>query len=195
MSARWQLSAGGRSALRRVLRWLTLWGSCCLLLAAPVRAQLVVDWGAINLEQSTTINFQHLDISRNFTDQYLFSLAGGSEVGYSVQVLFHPCRNGCGNVAVEYGVYDANGGLLSDGGSAVLTAGSYSFQVKGSGMGAGNSLDYSGSISFFVTAVPEAADGLLFALVLLWLAWQGRQSGLRWPGGPRLPWKGARNAR
>jgi hypothetical protein len=43
----------------------------------------------------------------------------------------------------------------------VLAAGDYAFQVKGTGMGSGNSVDYSGSISFFVSAVPEPADVLL----------------------------------
>jgi len=61
----------------------------------------------------------------------------------------------------------------------VLSAGDYVFKVKGTGMGSGNSVDYSGSMSFFVSAVPEPHDILLMLAglsFLVWAVWRRRQS-------------------
>ena len=81
---------------------------------------------------------------------------------------FDACKKGCGNPDIAYGIYDANGGLIADAtGTVTLSAGNYVFQVKGTGFGAGNSLDYMGSVTFSATAVvspvPEPS-ALLLAL-------------------------------
>lgn len=120
------------------------------------------DWGVIPVEQTTTISFEAYDITKDFTDQYSFSILSGTDTSYSVSVIFDICSNGCGNPELSYGIYNANGGLVSESGSAVLSSGNYVFQVKGTGMGAGNSVDYSGSITFLVSAVPEPSDIALF---------------------------------
>jgi len=142
-----------------------------VLASAQSVAQQTTDWGVIPIDQETTISFASYDITRNFTDQYLFSLQGSGDASYAVTVTFNVCANGCGNPDLSYGVYDANGSLINNTGSAVLTAGDYSFQVKGTGIGSGNSVDYSGSMSFFVSAVPEPHDILLMLAGLSFLAW------------------------
>lgn len=148
------------------LVWLAL---CCLFGSAAFAAD--GDWGVIPVDQETTISFAAYDITKNFTDQYSFTLQAGTDSSYSVAVTFDVCKNGCGNPSLSYGIYDATGQLVSDSGSAVLTSGSYYFQVKGTGMGAGNSVDYSGNISFMVSAVPEPADLLLMLVGTSCLAW------------------------
>jgi hypothetical protein len=129
------------------------------------------DWGVIPVGQETTISFSAYDITKNFTDQYSFTLQSGADSSYSVAVTFDVCKRGCGNPDLAYGIYDANGGIVSDSGSAVLTSGTYVFQVKGTGMGAGNSVDYAGDVSFMVSAVPEPADILLMLVGSSCLAW------------------------
>jgi hypothetical protein len=129
------------------------------------------DWGVIPVGQETTISFASYDITKNFTDQYSFSLQAGTDTSYAVTVTFDVCRYGCGNPSLSYGLYDASGQLVSNTGTAVLTSGDYYFQVKGTGMGAGNSVDYNGSISFMVSAVPEPSDVILMIVGLFSLVW------------------------
>lgn len=38
------------------------------------------DWGVIPVGQETTISFASYDITKNFTDQYSFSLQAGTEL-------------------------------------------------------------------------------------------------------------------
>lgn len=134
--------------------------SFLLLISTPV-ISATTDWGIIPLDAPTTETVSGIDITKNFTDYYNFTIAGGTDANYSVLVEFDFCKNGCGNPAVSYGLYDMNGGLISDSGSAVLTAGLYSFQVKATGMGSGNTLDYNGTITF-VSNAPEPSDYMLF---------------------------------
>jgi EpsD family peptidyl-prolyl cis-trans isomerase len=154
--------------LKSVRCLMAAWLACCLLPAWSADA----DWGVIPIDQETAISFGATDITKNFTDQYAFTLGGGTEAAYQVVASFDACTTGCGNAALSYGIYDANGGLVSDSGSAVLSSGNYVLQVKGTGMGSGNSASYNGAITFFassiselslVSTVPEPADWLLLA--------------------------------
>ncbi len=141
------------------------------------------DWGVIPLNQEpTTMPFGATDITKNFTDQYNFSIQGGTEASAEVTVTFDVCKNGCGNPELTYGVYDAQGQLISEiqgSGSVTLTAGDYYFQVKGTGMGSGNSVDYSGTMTFssslagpaHVSGAPEPADWLLMISGSTFLTW------------------------
>lgn len=150
--------------------------ACLLVLGGAVQAQSTsTDWGAIPTSGETTISFSGIDKTKNFTDQYSFSIAASTDASYSVTVTFDFCANGCGNIEVGYGIYDANGGLISDTGSAVLSSGDYVFMVKGTGMGAGNDIGYNGSISFFVSPVPEASDYLMFVIGMLILMYAVRR--------------------
>lgn len=118
-------------------------------------ADVVADWGTVAtpLSSEATFSFAQYDITHNFTDQYTFSLEGDAGATYAVTFDFAPCKNGCGNPDLSYGIYDANGGLIADAsGSVTLSSGNYVFQVKGDGMGSGNSVDYWGSVSFAAAA-------------------------------------------
>jgi hypothetical protein len=140
------------------------------------------DWGVIPLDQETVISFGATDITKNFTDQYDFSIQGGTEASAKVTVTFDVCQNGCGNPELTYGVYNEQGQLISEiqgSGSVTLTAGDYYFQVKGTGMGSGNSVDYSGTMTFNtslagpanVSGAPEPSDWLLMVSGSTFLAW------------------------
>lgn len=138
------------------------------------------DWGVVPLDQETTYTFEKADITKNFTDQYNFSIQGGTEASAEVTVTFDVCQKGCGNPELTYGVYDAQGQLISEiqgSGSVTLTAGDYYFQVKGTGMGSGNSVDYNGTITFNtsgpanVSGAPEPADWLLMISGSTFLTW------------------------
>ena len=168
-----------------------------LTLAAAARADVTQDWGTVAtpLTSEVTFSFAQYNISRNFTDHYNFSLEGGTGATYDVTFSFDPCRNGCGNPNLAYGIYDRNGGLVaSTSGAVTLSAGNYSFQVKGTGMGSGNLLDYWGSVSFaaaggsalttvtMVSPVPEPSTVALMLCGILWLGWSSlrRLEPLRW---------------
>jgi hypothetical protein len=164
----------------------------CLLalLARPAAAaDVIADWGTVAtpLETETTFSFAESDISRNFTHDYLFSLAGTAGATYAVTFDIAACTNGCGNPDITYGIYDANGGLVgtvapSDG--VTLAAGDYSFVVNGNGMGAGNSVDYAGTVTFSaatsgtVSAAPEPAAYALTLIGLGLVGWVARRNGL-----------------
>ena len=128
------------------------------------------DWGEISSFENTTIDFANTDITQNFTDEYAFSVQSGTDTSYAVTVSFDVCKNGCGNVDVDYGIYDAQGSIISDTGTATLVGGNYVLRVKGTGMGSGNQLDYFGSVSFYVSAVPEPAGILLLLTSIALLA-------------------------
>lgn len=163
-----------------------------LLWASTARADLTQDWGTVAtpLTSEVTFSFAQYNISNNFTDAYNFSLEGGADATYTVTFAFDPCRNGCGSPELSYGIYDQNGGLVtSTGGTVTLSAGNYSFQVKGTGMGSGNSVDYWGSVTFaaaplasnsvaMVSPAPEPETWLLMLIGLAGLAgWTRRQQG------------------
>ena len=149
--------------------------SPCLL------ADVVEDWGTIvtPLEEDLTFNFEQNDIAGNFTDEYTFALEGEAGASYSVTFNFDFCERGCGNVEVAYAIYDLNGNMVTTvgaDGTVVLEAGNYSFQVKGTGFGAGNSVDYSGSVTFssltlssMVSPAPEPPAYLLMLSGILGL--------------------------
>jgi len=169
-----------------------LWRALLLLWLALVGGKAFAadyNWGVIPVGEETTISFAAYDITKNFTDQYAFSLQAGSDASYAVTVTFDVCKYGCGNPDLSYGIYDATGRLVSDTGSATLTSGVYYFQVKGTGMGAGNSVDYSGSITFntsFVSGAPEPADWLLMVSGSAFLGWAvKRRRAARFPA-PRV---------
>ena len=137
--------------------------------AFQASAEVVDDWGTVvtPLTTEATFSFAQYDITNNFTDQYAFSLEGDSGATYTVTFSFDTCKNGCGNPDLSYGIYDANGGLIEVvDGTVSLSAGSYVFQVKGDGMGSGNTVDYWGSVTFtasgpattLVSPVPEPSQ-------------------------------------
>jgi len=147
------------------------------LLSGTAHADIVEDWGAISLPitEEATFSFEQYDIDKNFTDQYAFSLEGEAGAAYTVTFDFDPCGGGCGNPDIAYGIYDANGGLITEtSGAVTLSAGNYVFQVKGTGMGSGNLLDYWGSVTFSATAIipPVPEPGMLWLIApgaaLLW---------------------------
>jgi hypothetical protein len=141
----------------------------------PSKADVIDDWGTITtpLTEEVSFSFAQYDITKNFTDHYLFSLEGEAGASYSVSFNIDSCDKGCGNPDINYGIYHANGSLITttDGsGSITLETGNYLFQVKGTGMGSGNDVDYWGSVTFaMVSPVSEPSTLLLslpgFALV------------------------------
>lgn len=133
-----------------------------LTATGTANAEVVADWGTIStpLEEDVIFSVERSDITKNFTDEYIFTLEGSADAIYEVTFNFDYCSYGCGNVATSYGVYDANGGLITDvstSGTVILTSGDYSFQVKGTGFGAGNSIDYQGQITFSAVAAIQTS--------------------------------------
>ena len=155
-----------------------------LLLGIPASAATVADWGTVAtpLTTETSFSFAQYDIGSNFTDQYAFTLEGESGAAYNVTFQFDVCRSGCGNPDLSYGIYDANGGMVTaSNGVATLSAGSHVFQVKGTGMGAGNSVDYWGSVTFnavamsMVSPAPEPSSLMLTLFGMGGLGWAVRR--------------------
>lgn len=174
-----------RGLLAKIHPW---FGKLLLILLSPLALTAnpswgaETDWGVVPLDTPTTFEVGGTDITNNFTDQYSFSIQGGTEASAEVTVSFDVCKNGCGNPNLTYGVYDAQGQLISEiqgSGSVTLTAGDYYFQVKGTGMGSGNSVDYSGTMTFNtalaspanVSGAPEPADWLLMISGSTFLGW------------------------
>lgn len=164
------------------LFWLI--GLCLIAIYSTkqAKADTIVDWGMLSssIDSEASFSFAQYDIKDNFTDQYTFSLGGGSDATYAVNFSFNPCRNGCGNPELSYGIYDANGGLITEeNGMVLLSAGNYAFQVKGMGMGSGNSLDYSGAVTFNISATttmvspaPEPSTLILMLLGIIGVAFR-----------------------
>lgn len=192
-------SSGSRSRLPEGAARRARQATACIALAlglaaAPASAEVVANWGTVitPVVEQATFSFSQTGITQNFTDDYLFSLEGSAGATYSVTFDFSGCARGCGNTSLTYGVYDANGGLIADAssGSVTLAAGSYSLQVKGTGLGAGNSIDYAGSVTFSATAAgtvsaaPEPSTYLLTLIGLTLVGWVGhRNAASRSPGG------------
>lgn len=154
------------------------------LVAIPASAAMIADWGTVAtpIASETSFSFARYDISNNFADQYAFSLEGDSGAAYNVTFQFDLCRSGCGNPDLSYGIYDAKGGLVTaTNGVATLSAGSYVFQLKGSGMGTGNSVDYWGSVTFnavsmsMVSPAPEPSSLMLTLFGMGGLGWAVRR--------------------
>ena len=177
--------------LQRLKTALCLWLACAGLAHAQTST---TEWGVIPLDEVVTMTFANQDLTKNFTDQYLFTLVSSTGTTYEVVVSYDNCTSGCGNATVNYAIYEANGSLVSDGGSAILASGDYNFQVKGTGMGSGNDVSYAGTITFnstggavvsgFVSAVPEPGEWALMltgACLLAFGVWRQRQ---RQPGPP-----------
>ena len=159
-----------------------------LALAANPAWGAVTNWGVIPLDQVTNISFGATDITNNFTDQYNFSIQGGTLASAQVTVTFDVCKNGCGNTQITYGIYDAQGQLISQiqgTGSVTLAAGNYYLKVVGTGMGSGNSISYTGTMTFsaamatatpaYVSGAPEPADWLLMLSGSAFLTWAVRR--------------------
>lgn len=143
-----------------------------ILIPGWVQAQTSTDWGVVSSDGSYTYYFSGSDITKSFTDTYSFSLEGTGETQYRMNIVYDSCTHGCGNLALDYGIYDG-GTLIDDTGSTVLSSGAYEFKVSGTGMGSGNNLTYSGSITFtaMVSPVPEPSETALFILSASLLAW------------------------
>ena len=155
-----------------------------LAVSMPANADIVADWGnvATPITNEVSFSFAQYQISHNFTDQYAFSLEGGAGATYEVSFQFDVCGNGCGNPDLSYGIYDANGGLITaDSGAVTLSAGNYVFQVKGTGMGSGNTTDYWGSVTFnavatsMVSPAPEPSSLVLMLFGMSSLGWAMRR--------------------
>jgi len=144
---------------RHLLNWLA---AIFLLAPGTSLSEVIEDWGTVvtPIESETTFSFEQYDVFKNFTHEYLFSLEGDAGATYAVTFNFDACSNGCGNPDLTYGIYDTNGGLYSStSGTVLLSAGSFTFQVSSTGMGAGNSVDYWGDVTF--TAALVSTDGIV----------------------------------
>jgi len=161
-----------------LLRTFTL--TLLLLLNGAAHA-LTEDWGTIAtpISEETSFSFAQYDITGNFTHDYGFSLEGSAGATYEVSFTFDACRTGCGSPELTYGIYHANGSHIGNtNGTVTLSAGNYIFQVKGTGMGSGNSIDYWGSVTFsmnsssmqMVSPVPEPSTLVLTFCGALFLA-------------------------
>lgn len=142
-----------------------------------LHAAVVDDWGTITtpLQEDLTFSFEQNDITKNFTDEYTFSLEGDAGAAYEVTFNMDFCSYGCGNVDTTYAIYDLNGSMYSDvsaDGIITLESGDYSFEVKATGVGAGNSIDYYGSVTFTNMASPAPEPpAFLLILVGIFIAW------------------------
>lgn len=154
-----------------------------IVLSAPASAAVLADWGVIPIGSERSFIFTPSDATTNFSDQYTFSLAGSTAINYSTSSFLALCTRGCGSPALEFGIYDASGGLLDASGSVTLNAGSYVFQIRGTGMGSGNTAGTGGTINFYsqatelVSPTPEPATWLLMASGLALLGLRMRRRG------------------
>lgn len=167
---------GPRVRLLRQLATTTFFVMAALIWR-PALAEVIADWGTVStpITSPVTFSFAQYDVSRNFTHEYVFTLEGSAGATYNVSFQFDACRNGCGSPVLHYGI----GGSLSESptGSYVLAAGTYSFTVSATGMGAGNTVDYWGAVvisggSGVIAPVPEpeiyvlAIPGALIAVAV-----------------------------
>jgi len=164
-----------------ILRFFRTLSFTFTLLMASAAHALTVDWGTIAtpITDETSFSFAQYDISQNFSHSYSFSLEGTAGASYTVNFQLDSCRNGCGSPDLSYGIYHANGNYIGEtNGTVNLSAGNYIFQVKGSGMGSGNSIDYWGSVAFaissssmqMVSPVPEPSTLILTFFGAIFLA-------------------------
>lgn len=168
------------SEIRR-RRLALLLASFALAAPLPASADLVADWGIIPIGSETTFTFTPSAAGTNFTDQYGFSLAGSTNISYSTSSFLASCTKGCGNPVLDFGIYDANGGLIDASGNVTLAAGTYVFQIKGTGMGSGNTAGSGGTIDFYtagneiVSPAPEPPAWLLMLPGILLVGWLARR--------------------
>jgi hypothetical protein len=154
-----------------------------IILSAPASAAVIADWGVIPIGSETSFIFTPSDATTNFSDQYRFSLVGSTAISYSTSSFLALCTRGCGSPALEFGIYDASGGLLDASGSIMLGAGNYAFQIRGTGMGSGNTAGTGGVINFYsqatelVSPTPEPATWLLMVSGLALLGLRMRRRG------------------
>ena len=158
-----------------------------VILSAQASAAVLADWGVISIGSETSFTFTPSDATTNFSDQYTFSLAGSTTISYSTSSFLALCARGCGSPALEFGIYDASGGLLDSSGNITLGAGSYAFQIRGTGMGSGNSAGTGGTINFYseatelVSPTPEPETWLLMLSGLALLGLRMRHRGKAFP--------------
>jgi len=155
----------GSRLIRRLL-------AALILVPGWAMAQTSTDWGIIQTDTTYTYTFSNSDITKPFTDTYSFTLSGTEGTQYQMNLLYDSCTRGCGNMTIDYGIYQG-GNLIDTSGSTVLTSGTYELKVSGTGMGSGNDVTYSGSITFtpMVAPVPEPSEVLLFLVSAGLLAW------------------------
>lgn len=152
----------------------------CMFMSLPAAANVIANWGVIAIGSDTSFTFTPYDATTNFNDQYTFSLVGSTAVSYSTSSFLGLCTRGCGSPALDFGIYDASGGLIDSSGSVTLGPGSYAFQIKGTGMGSGNIAGTGGVINFhsepseLVSPTPEPAAWLLLLAGLVLLALRGK---------------------
>ncbi|MGB4559100.1 MAG: FxDxF family PEP-CTERM protein [Burkholderiaceae bacterium] len=144
------------------------------------------NWGVVPVESGQSYTFASYDTKGNFADQYSFTVAGTQDMyaTFSLTVSYDVCNNGCGNPETSYGIYQANGGLVtmvSGTGETVLAAGDYVFKAAGTGMGGGNTTSYGGSLT--VAPVPEPSEWALMAVGSTFLLWavRRRRARMAWP--------------
>ena len=147
-----------------------------ILVPGWVMAQTSTNWGIIPTDGTYTYTFSSADITKPFTDTYSFTLNGSDSTQYQMNIVYDSCTKGCGNMTLDYGIYQG-GTLIDSSGSTVLTSGTYEFKVTGTGMGSGNDVTYSGLITFtpIVASVPEPSEVLLFFTGAGLLAWSLRR--------------------
>jgi len=169
-AARARRSATARS-IGRALRLVAF--GLLLLLARTASAVVVDSWGTVStpIASPVTFSFAEYDVSGNFSHAYTFTLEGSAGATYQVSFSFDSCRTGCGNPVLSYGI---TGATASGNGSYQLTAGTYAFTVTATGMGAGNTVDYWGSVTIsgpagasVVSPVPEPETYMLIGAGLL----------------------------
>lgn len=117
-------------------------------------ANILADWGTLPEGSETSFTFTPDSSASNFSDQYRFTLSGTTDVRYVTSDYLATCTRGCGNPVVEFGIYNESGAQVDSSGTATLAAGDYVFQIKGSGMGSGNTAGSGGVITFY-SAPPE----------------------------------------
>ena len=128
------------------------------ILTQIAHADTLADWGLIPIGSETSFIYLPPPEVTNFTDQYRFSLAGQTSVNFSSAYFLNPCLKGCGNPDLAFGIYDSNGGLIDASGSTTLGAGDYVIQVKGTGLGSGNTAGSGGVINFYTSAMVEVVS-------------------------------------
>jgi hypothetical protein len=154
------------------LTWLVPWSA---------QANLVADWGTIPTGSETSFTFVPDTSVSNFTDEYRFTLSGMTDINYVAADYLAACTRGCGNPVVDFGIYNASGSLVDSTGTTTLDTGSYVFQIKGVGMGSGNTAGSGGVITFYgaapelVSPAPVPASWLLMSCGLALLGWAVRR--------------------
>ncbi len=151
-----------------------------MALVAPRAHALEVIFDGVSSGEFTdsyTFNFGSTDITHNTKTAYDFWVSGDATAQASVQLTLDPCTYGCGNPAISYDIYADGQKLQSNSdGTYTLSLGDHTYQIHITGMGSGNTVDYSGQITFTaVSATPEPAEWLLMLIGLGAAAAQARR--------------------